>query len=277
MTTAMTNAPSTAHPAGKAALRVTWPRVLLSEWIKFRSLRSMVWTLLTAVVLSIVLDAVFAAVSGSHTTSPAARASFNPVTTSLDGIIFAQLAVGVLGVLMISGEYSTGMIRSSLTVVPRRLPVLWAKLAVFAGVVFPVMLVTSFVSFFIGQALLSSHHLNVAISAPGALHSVFGAALYPTIAGLTGLALGGLLRNTAAGISAFAGVFFVLSTLASVLPSSLQAHFAQYLPFKLDEAVYGNGQDLAHPLAPWVAFGVLCGYAVILTGLAAWRLRRADA
>ena len=275
MTTAMTNAPGTARPAGKAALRVTWSRVLLSEWTKFRSLRSMVWTLLTAVVLSIVLDAVFAAVSGSHT-SPAARASFNPVATSLDGIIFAQLAVGVLGVLMISGEYSTGMIRSSLTAVPRRLPVLWAKLAVFAGVAFPVMLVTSFVSFFIGQALLSSHHLNVAITAPGALHAVFGAALYPTIGGLTGLALGGLLRNTAAGISAFAGVFFVLSSLSSVLPTSWQAHFAQYLPFKLDQAVYLNGQDLAHPLGPWVAFGVLCGYAVILTGFAAWRLRRAD-
>ncbi len=276
MTTAMTHAPGAARPAGQPALRVTQARVLLSEWTKFRSLRSMVWTLLTAVVLSIVLDAVFAGVSASHT-SGAARASFNPVTTSLDGIIFAQLAVGVLGVLAISGEYSTGMIRSSLTAVPRRLPVLWAKMAVFAGVVFPVMLVTSFVSFFIGQALLSSHHLNVAISAPGALHSVIGAALYPTVAGLTGLALGGLLRNTAAGISAFAGAFFVLPSLSSVLPSSWQAHFAQYLPFKLDEAVYLNGQDVAHPLAPWVAFGVLCGYAVILTGLAAWRLRRADA
>lgn len=276
MTAATVNAHGTARPAGHAGLRLTWSRVLLSEWIKFRSLRSMVWTLLIAVVLSIVLDAVFAAVSGSHT-SPAARATFNPVATSLDGIIFAQLAVGVLGCLMISGEYSTGMIRSSLTVVPRRLPVLWAKLAVFTVVVFPVMLVTSFASFFIGQALLSGHHLNVAISAPGALHSVFGAALYPTVAGLTGLALGGLLRNTAAGISAFAGVFFVLSTLSSVLPTSWQAHFAQYLPFKLDESIYGNGQDLAHPLGPWAAFGVLCGYAVVLIVLAAWRLRRADA
>lgn len=273
MTTATTNAPSTAH---RAELRVTWPRVLKSEWTKFRSLRSMRWTLLTAVLLSIVLDAVFAGVSASQTTSPAARASFNAVTTSLNGIIFAQLAVGVLGVLVISSEYSTGMIRSSLTTVPRRLPVLWAKLAVFAAVVFPVMLVTSFVSFFTGQAMLSGHHLSVAITAPGALHSVIGAALYPTIAGLTGLALGGLLRNTAAGISAFAGGYFVLPSLTAVLPSSWQAHFAQYLPFKLDESVYGNGQDVAHPLGFWAAFGLLCGYAAVLTALAAWRLRRTD-
>lgn len=275
MSAAATHAPGT-RPAGQTPLRVTQLRVLLSEWTKFRSLRSMVWTLLVAVVLSIVIDAVFAGVSAGHTTG-AARATFNPVATSLDGIIFAQLAVGVLGVLAISGEYSTGMIRSSLTAVPRRLPVLWAKLAVFTGVVFPVMLVTSFVSFFIGQALLSSHHLNVAISAPGALHGVIGAALYPTVAGLTGLALGGLLRNTAAGISAFVGAFFVLSSLDSVLPSSWQADVKQYLPFGLDEAIYGNGADLTHPLGSWVAFGVLCGYAAVLTALAAWRLRHADA
>jgi hypothetical protein len=273
----MTHAPATAHLPGQPALRVTQLRVLRSEWIKFRSLRSMVWTLLTAVVLTIVLDAVFAGVSASHTSSPAARASFNPVVTSLDGIMFTQLAVGVLGVLVISGEYSTGMIRSSLTAVPRRLPVLWAKLAVFAGVVFSVMLVTNFVSFFLGQALLSSHHLNVAISAPGALRSVIGAALFVTVAGIIGMALGGLLRNTAAGISAFVGVFFVIPSISNVLPSSWSSHFAQYLPFGLEEAVYGNGHDLAHQLAPWTAFGVLCAYAVILTGFAAWRMRRADA
>jgi ABC-2 type transport system permease protein len=277
MTAATAHAPAAARPAGRPSLRVTQARVLLSEWTKFRSLRSMVWTLLVAVVLTIVLDAVIAGVSGSHT-SGAARASFNPVANSLDGVVFSQLAVGVLGVLVISGEYSTGMIRSSLTAVPRRLPVLWAKLAVFAAVVLPVMLVTCFASFFVGQALLSGHHLNVAISAPGALQSVTGAALMVTVAGLTGLAMGGLLRNTAAGISAFTGAYFVISWAVNTLPSSWQAHFAQYLPFGLETAVYDKGSDfLAHPLAPWAALGVLCAYAVILTGFAAWRLRRADA
>jgi ABC-2 type transport system permease protein len=111
------------------ALKVTQGRVLLSEFTKFRSLRSTMWTLLAAVVLMIGIGALFSAVTASqyHTFSAADRASFNPVTTSLNGVIFAVVAFGVLGVLLMSGEYSTGMIRSSLTAVPRRLPVLWGS------------------------------------------------------------------------------------------------------------------------------------------------------
>jgi ABC-type transport system involved in multi-copper enzyme maturation permease subunit len=281
MTTTLTPTARTAPAAGQHGLRVTQARVLLSEWTKFRSLRSTIWTLLTAVVLSIGIGALFSAVSASqyHTFSPADRASFSPISTSLNGMMFAQLAIGVLGVLLISGEYSTGMIRSSLTVVPRRLPVLWAKLGVFAGVVFSLTLVTSFVSFFLGQALLSSQHLNVAISAPGALRSVIGAALYATVAGMIGMALGGLLRNTAAGISTFVAVFFVIPPLTGLLPASWSSHFVQYLPSNAGEVLFGGGGTggLAHPLAPWTGFGVLCAYAAVMIGLAAWRLRRADA
>lgn len=281
MTTTLTPTARTAPAAGQHGLRVTQARVLLSEWTKFRSLRSTIWTLLTAVVLSIGIGALFSAVSASqyHTFSPADRASFSPISTSLNGMMFAQLAIGVLGVLLISGEYSTGMIRSSLTVVPRRLPVLWAKLGVFAGVVFSLTLVTSLVSFFLGQALLSSQHLNVAISAPGALRSVIGAALYATVAGMIGMALGGLLRNTAAGISTFVAVFFVIPPLTGLLPASWSSHFVQYLPSNAGEVLFGGGGTggLAHPLAPWTGFGVLCAYAVVMIGLAAWRLRRADA
>jgi ABC-2 type transport system permease protein len=279
MSTVMTQAPTTGPATGQQALRVTQPRVLLSEWTKFRSLRSTVWTLLTAVVLSIGIGALFSAVSASqyHTFSPADRASFSPISTSLNGMLFAQLAIGVLGVLLISGEYSTGMIRSSLTAVPRRLPVLWAKLGVFAGVVFSVTLVTSFVSFFLGQALLSSHHLNVAISAPGALRSVIGVALYATVAGMIGMALGTLLRNTAAGISTFVAAFFVIPPLTDLLPSSWSSHFVQYLPSNAGEVLFGGGRSLAHPLAPWTGFGLLCAYAAVMIGFAAWRLRRADA
>jgi ABC-2 type transport system permease protein len=277
--TTMTPATTTAPVARHQTLRVTQPRVLLSEWTKFRSLRSTIWTLLTAVVLSIGIGALFSAVSASqyHTFSAADRASFNPISTSLNGMLFAQLAIGVLGVLLISGEYSTGMIRSSLTAVPRRLPVLWAKLGVFAGVVFSVILVTSFVSFFLGQALLNSHHLGVSIAAPNALRDVIGAALYATVAGMIGMALGGLLRNTAAGISTFVAVFFVIPPLTDLLPSSWTSHFVQYLPSNAGEVVFGGGQGLAHPLGPWTGFGLLCAYAAVMIGLAAWRLRRADA
>jgi len=187
------------------------------------------------------------------------------------------VAFGVLGALMMSGEYSTGMIRSSLTAVPRRLPVLWAKLGVFAGTAFAASLFASFVSFFLGQALLSSHHLNVAITAPGALRSVVGAALYVTVAGLIGVALGALFRNTAAAIATFTGVFFVIPLLAGLLPASISGHVAPYLPSNAGEGLWGGASNLPNALSPWTGFALLCGYAVVLIGAAAWRLRRADA
>src|SRR6516162_877603 len=266
-------------PARVPPLRVTQGRVLLSEFTKFRSLRSTMWTLLAAVVLMIGLGALFSGVTASqyHTFSAVERAAFNPITTSLNGVIFAVVAFGVLGVLLMGGEYSTGMIRSSLTVVPRRLPVLWGKLAVFVGSIFSVSLVASFISFFLGQALLSSHHLGVPITAHDALRSVIGAALYVTVAGLIGLALGVLLRNTAAGIATFAAVFFVIPLLAALLPASISDHLAQYMPSNAGSVICGGAAYVPNALAPWTGFALLCGYAAVLIGAGAWRLRRSDA
>ncbi|HEX4091743.1 MAG TPA: ABC transporter permease subunit [Trebonia sp.] len=278
MSAAATAEVAAARPSAPA-LKVTQARVLASEFTKFRSVRSTVWTLLVAVVLMIGLSALFSAVTASeyHTFSPADRASFNPVSTSLGGVMFAVVAFGVLGVLMISGEYSTGMIRSSLTAVPRRLPVLWGKLAVFAGVIFSVSLVASVISFFLGQALLDAHHLGVSIGAPGALRSIIGAALYLTVAGMIGVAFGALLRNTAAGIATFAGIFFVIPPLTGLLPAAISDHLTQYLPSYAGEAVWGGARGVTDALSPWTGFALLCGYAVVLIAAAAVRLRRADA
>ena len=263
----------------RPTLKVTQSRVLRSEFTKFRSLRSTMWTLLAAVALMIGIGAIFSAVTASqyHTLSPIERAILNPVTISLSGVMFAVVAFGVLGVLVTSGEYSTGMIRSSLTAVPRRLPVLWGKLAVFAGVIFPVSLIASFISFFLGQVLLNSQHIGVSITAPGALRSVIGAALYITVAGIIGVALGALFRNTAAGIATFTSVFFVIPPLASLLPLSVSSHLAPYLPSNAGAALWGGAQNVPNALAPWTGFALLCGYAVVLIAAAAWRLRRSDA
>ena len=270
---------SPARVAAGSALKVTQGRVLLSEFTKFRSLRSTLYTLLTAVVLMIGIGALFSAVTASqyNTFSAADRATFSPVSTSLQGAVFAVVAFGVLGVLTISGEYTTGMIRSSLTAVPRRLPVLWGKLAVFAGTIFSVSLVASFISFFIGQAVLNSHHLGVSITAPGALRSVIGAALYVTVAGLIGLALGALFRNTAAGIATFAGLFFVIPPLAGLLPSSVGNHLTPYLPSNAGGVLWGGAANVNNALSPWTGFALLSGYAVVLIAAAAWRMRRSDA
>ena len=256
-------------------LRVTQARVVLSEWTKFRSLRSTVYTLLAAVVFMVGLGALFSAITAGQ--PGGLEPGQSAVSTSLSGTIFAQLAIGVLGVLLISGEYSTGMIRSSLTVVPRRLPVLWGKIAVFTGVVFLTMLIASLAAFFVGQLLFSGQHLDASLFDPDAVRSVVGAALYVTVAGVTALALGALLRNTAAAITTFVAVFFVIPPLTLLLPASLTDQFVQYLPSNAGSVITGAGFGVAHPLAPWTGFAVMCGYAVVLMGFAAWRLRRADA
>ena len=278
MSAVLTAQPASARPADPV-LKVTQARVLVSEFTKFRTVRSTVWTLLVSVVLIIGISALFSAVSASqyHTFDAADRATFNPVSISLSGMMFAVVAIGVLGVLMISGEYSTGMIRSSLTAVPRRLPVLWGKLAVFAGVIFSISLVASLISFFLGQALLSGHHLGASIAAPGAVRSIIGAALYVTVSGMIGVALGALFRNTAAGIATFAGVFFVIPPLTGLLPASISDHLSQYLPSYAGDALWGGARGVTNALSPWTGFAVLCGYAVVVIAAAALRLRRADA
>jgi len=197
-TTQATKPASTTFGRG-TGLRVTQSRVVVSEWTKFRSVRSTVYTLLAAVVFMVGLGALFSAITAGQ--PGGLEPGQSAVSTSLSGTIFAQLAIGVLGVLLISGEYSTGMIRSSLTVVPRRLPMLWGKLAVFTGVVFLTMLIASLAAFFVGQLLFSGQHLDASLSDPGVLRSVVGSALYLTVAGVTALASGALLRNTAAAIT----------------------------------------------------------------------------
>ncbi len=227
--------------------RITSASVLSSEWIKFRSLRSTIATMLIAVVLMIGLGAIFSAITASQASGfePGATA----ISTSLTGTFFAQLAVGALGVLLIAGEYSTGMIRSSLTVVPTRLPMLWGKLIVFAGTVFPTILAASFTSFFFGQALLADRNLDAVVSDPGALRSVIGAALYLTVAGLTAIALGALLRNTVAAITTFVAVFFVIPPLTNLLPAALTDQFVQYLPSNAG-AVTDGSFGVHYPLSP---------------------------
>ncbi len=280
-TNTLTGTPTapTFSPALRAApaLKVTQWRVMRSEWIKFKSLRSTVWTLLIAIILTIGISALFSAVTASNWSRLDAidRIRFNAVSTSLTGVNFAQLAIGVLGVLFISSEYSTGMIRSSITVVPKRLPMLWAKVAVFGGLVGILSIITCFASFFVGQALLTSSH-NVSISSPGAIRMILGAALYLTVAGIIGMMIGALLRNTAGAISAFVTIFFVLPPILELLPSSWRDAFTQYLPGRAGEAIWAVPRDGAKILSAGAGLGLFIGYAVVLMALAAIQLRRRD-
>jgi len=184
----------------------------------------------------------------------------------------------MLGVLAFSGEYATGMIRATLAVVPSRLPVLWAKLIVLVGLMLPLSLLAAVADFFTATALESSRGGSaIALTDAGVLREVAGASLYLTVIAVIGLALGALLRRTAAGLSVFAALFLVVPLVAAYLPDSIKG-FAPYLPSNAGGDIWGAGKLFGgHQLGPWTGFAVLCGYAVVLTGLAAWQLRRRDA
>jgi ABC-2 type transport system permease protein len=255
---------------------VSQVRVVRAEWTKLRALRSTWWCGLTAVVLIAGLGAAIAG-SGTAYHVSAANSAAKGVSAALLGLLFAQLVIGVVGVLAFSGEYGTGMIRATLAVVPARLPVLWAKVIVLAGLVLPVTLLCAVVDFFAATAIeFSRGGSAISLTDPGVLREVVGASLYLTVVVIIGLALGALLRRTAAALSVFAAVFFVIPIVVGALPHTITG-FAPYLPSNAGGALWGSPLTIAHALSPWAGFAVLCGYAVVLTGLAAWRLRRRDA
>ena len=262
----------------QGTIRVTQRRVFVSEWTKLRSVRSTRWALLAAVVLTIGLAAISSAVIASHWAGmPAAeRAGFNPLEPSMIGLNFAQLAIGVLGVLVISAEYSTGMIRSSFCAVPRRLPVLWAKAGTYAAVTLVLMVPAALVAFFVSQSILSGQHIQIAFSQAGVARAVIGAGVYLTVLGVFALGLGAIIRNTAGAITAFAGILFVLPGLMHVLPTSWNDAVSPYLPSNAGQQIMSIVRD-PNALSPWVGFAVFCGYAVVVMAIAAVLMRRRDA
>jgi ABC-type transport system involved in multi-copper enzyme maturation permease subunit len=255
---------------------VTQARVLRSEWIKFRSLRSTVLTLLAAVVAMILLAWVVGAATNSHWTRMdlGERLHFNAVDRSLAGVHLAQLAVGVLGVLVISGEYATGMIRATLAAVPRRLPVLWAKAALYAAVTFVLMLGTALVAFLVGNHFLASH--GTTLSAPHAWRSIFGTAGYLAAVALLAVALGFIIRSTAGGIATLFGLLLVLPGILLLLPTDWRNHTEPYLPSNAGSSFYSAAPEPT-ALSPGTGLLVLIIWVVVGLALAALLLKRRDA
>lgn len=258
--------------------RVTQSRVILSEWTKLHSLRSTRWSLFVAVILTIGLPAIFAAVTSSHWAhmSPHDRADRHPLDFALGGVNLSQLAIGVLGVLVITGEYATGMIRASFTAVPKRLPVLWAKIIVFAVVSFLLMLPSVLISFWVSQSILHNiPQLQTSLSANGILRSVVGGALYLTLFGIFCLAMGAIVRNTAGGIAAFVALFFVIPPLLNVFPTSWQNSINPWIPNSAFRSIFQLTHG-SHSLSPAGGLAVSLGYVAFAVGVAAVLLVRRD-
>jgi ABC-2 type transport system permease protein len=269
--------PNVARPAARTQGRVTQIGVFRSEWTKLYSLRSTRYSLLATLVLTISFGIIASAATVSRWGSMTAadKASFDPLSTSLLGVRFGVLAIGVLGVLLIAGEYTTGMIRATMTAVPKRLPVLWGKAVVYAAVALGLAIPAVLIAFFAGQAILSGQHVQIAFSHSGVATAVFGAAVYLTLVGLFAMGLAAILRNTAAGIASFAGIMFVIPPLVTILPSSLADSISPYLPSNAGEAMMRIGQH-AHTLSPGAGLAVFAAYVAVTIAVAAVLLVRRD-
>jgi hypothetical protein len=272
------------HPGNAAELRA----VIGAEATKIRSVRSTMWTLLVAIAATAGIGSLICLARASRWSQLSLhdKRTFDATMFSLRGVFLAQLAIGVLGVLVISSEYSTGMIRTTLAAVPQRRILLIAKVIVFALVAFAVALVGCFGAFFAGQAILAGKtfttiagatmHAGVSISSPGALRAVVGGAVYLTAIGLLGLALGVLLRRTAGAIATLFGLVLVLPALASALPSPWDTNVTKYLPSDTGLALFSTHHTSDH-LTTAAALAVLVAYVVVGLGVAGVALVRRDA
>ncbi len=255
---------------------VTSVRVLHSEWVKLRSLRSTALTLLAAVGVMVALGWLFGWGTQNQWSElrPDEKASFSPVDTTLAGFYLAQLAVGVLGVLLVTGEYATGMIRATFGAVPRRLPVLWAKAVLYAAVTFALMLAASFVAFVGGQQLLGAH--GTSLTGSGAVRAMVGVAGFLALIGVFSVALGFVVRSTAGGVATLFALLLVAPTLGLLLPASWRDHLLPYLPSNAGASFF-SVHPSADGLSPTAGLLVLVTWVVVALLGAAVLVTRRDA
>lgn len=244
-----------------------------SEWTKLRTVRSTVWSLGLVVVLSIGISALATAEARAHLSSGGIG---DPTRLSLIGVFFAQLVLGVLGILVMSSEYGTGTIRATLAATPRRPLVLVAKAVVFGAVSLIVAEVVAFLSYLLGQALLTAPAPHTTLSSPGALRAVVGSGLYLCVLGLLALSLATIIRHTAGAIGAFVGVLLVAPIIVAALPSSIGNDIQRFLPDTIGRELISLHTG-SHAFSPWVGFAVLCAYAVGLLVIGGIVLVRRDA
>jgi hypothetical protein len=267
-------APSPAAlPAGRAGLR----HALRSEWTKFWSVRSTAWSLAITIVavIGICVLATTVATNGHHDQVA------DPTRRSLTGFFLGQFAIGVLGVLVMSAEYGTGSIRSTLAAMPRRPVVLTAKVVVFGAVALVVSEALAFGAFFIGQTLLPGSVGHAALGQPGVTRAVVESGLYLAVLGLLALGLATVIRHTAGAIAAYAGVLLVLPIIISALPSSLMNAVTRYLPANIGLTILSTTQTghlFSTPVfSPWIGLAILAAYAAAILALGCWLMVRRDA
>jgi ABC-2 type transport system permease protein len=267
----MTALTSTVSP-GPVADRAGFPGALRSEWTKLRSARSTMWSLVAMTGIAIGLMSLIAWSSMHH---------WNRLDAEHRAFLFHQpleiiLVRAVLGVMVISAEYTTGMIRSTLQAQPRRLTALGAKILVFAALMLVVGELLNFAAFFVGRQVIASH-IPVHLSDPGVTRAVIGAGLYFALLGLFSLAFGAILRHTAGAITAVLGWVLIVSSLTTLLPDSWGHHLNAYMPTNAGQLILRAQQAPDDLLSPWQGLGVFALWTVLLLVIAAVLFKRRDA
>jgi len=283
MATITRQTPVLPAPPGRAGFGMT----LRSEFTKIGSVRSTVWTLLALFAVSVGIGAAVSSVVAGGWSQPSPPPVpgvpppppdiYEAAQVSLSGmLILGQLVIVVLGALVLSAEYSTGMIRTSLIAMPRRIVLYVAKAVAVAAVALAVSLVTAFTAFFLGQALLASSHHSATLAGPGVLRAVIGSALYLTLCGLFAFAAAAIIRNTAGTITAMIGLLFVLPVLVNVLPHGWQDALVRWLPSSAARAISATAGN-PHLFSPWGQFAVfaVCTAILLVVGGILFRKREA--
>jgi ABC-2 type transport system permease protein len=247
-------------------------QVVRSEWTKIRSVASTMWTLSLAVVVTVALGMLISALSRNDfdRTSRSDRFSFDPTFISFAGMTLGQLAMIVFGVLVVSSEYSTGMIRTSLAAVPRRGAFLFGKIAVATGLALAVGLATCFMAFFLGQAMLGPHRAQ--LQDPGVLRAVIGGGLYMTLIAVFSMGVAAMLRSPTLSLGILMPFFFLISNILGnvdatkrigrYLPDQAGSRIMQVVPQAGDDTPYGPWGGLAI-MALWVIAALAGGYLVL--------------
>lgn len=269
-------APSTSAPP--ASYRPIWHviGVLRAEFCKLRTVRGTWWALAAVVVFNTATAALLGIFLPSRL-SVHDKATLDSTRVSLGGLHLSQVAIGLLGVLVITSEYSSGMIRASLAAVPQRRLMLAAKTLTFAAAATATGLAASFAAYLLFQAFLpAGDGMRTTLSDPGVLRAVTGAGLYLAVLGLFGLGLGTILRSSAGAVAVLLGILFVPTILISLLPGSWQHAAGRYLPMGASEVVY-SVQHQPYTLSPWTGFGVFCAYAAAALILGFALISRRDA
>lgn len=242
------------------ARRATFYDVFRFEWRKFRTVPSTAWCVLVAVVVGLGLSLLITLVTSHHfdKLSASDQSKWDPTAISTSGLALAALALVVLAVLMISSEFSSGMIQSSLAAVPKRYRVLAAKVLVFALVALVVGEVIAFVSFFIGQLIIHGHAPSVTLGDHDVLRAVIGPGLYVAVLGVLGLSIATIVRAAAGGIAILVAILYVIPAVAAgVLSGSIEHSFEKYWPTQAGQQIT-NVYRSAHTLSPWAGFVWMC-------------------